>query len=66
MPVLLLLNGTEKAYHPSATVKYVREGGMADMCVPLISKVGCRVRTFRGHRLQSPFSPEAGVRYDGQ
>lgn len=63
---LPLLKGSELAYFPSATVKYVREGTMADMYVPLMTKVGSKMMIFRGHCLQSPFAPEVGVRYDGQ
>lgn len=64
--VLPLVSGSELAYFPSATVKYVREGNMADMCVHLISKVGTKISILRGHCLESPFAPSAGIRYDGQ
>jgi hypothetical protein len=64
--VLALVNGSELAYFPSATVEYVREGSMAEMCAHLISKVGTKMLILRGHGLESPFAPAAGIRYDGQ
>lgn len=53
------------AQWPSAQVRYIREGTMADMCLPLMTHVGGRVRIIRGSLLNSIFAPKAGVRYDG-
>lgn len=39
---------------------------MVDMCIPLMTLVGSKIRVLRGHLLQSPFAPQAGVRYDGK
>lgn len=66
IPTLPLLTGSEVADYPSATVTYTREGRMSDMCVPLMTELGKKIRILRGHRLKSPFAPQAGVRYDGQ
>ncbi|KAF7543880.1 hypothetical protein G7046_g9911 [Stylonectria norvegica] len=63
---LPLVTGREEVYFPDGTVvKYVREGRLADMHVSLISQVGSQMRILRGHCLQSPLAPKAGVRYDG-
>ncbi|WAO88482.1 Hypothetical protein NCS54_00583200 [Fusarium falciforme] len=47
------------------TTTYIRNGGLADMHVSLITKVGTIMRVLRGHNLNSPFAPRYGVRYDG-
>ncbi|KAI1818700.1 hypothetical protein GGS20DRAFT_526551 [Poronia punctata] len=61
---LPLLTGSEELTGGS-TVKYVREGGMADMHIALISQVGRQIRVLRGYRLESILAPVAGLRYDG-
>lgn len=67
IPALPLLTGSEFVQWPGAEVKYVKESNtMIDMYIPLLTLVGNKIRILRGHLLQSPFSPFAGVRYDGQ
>ncbi|KAL6891269.1 hypothetical protein HDV57DRAFT_484961 [Trichoderma longibrachiatum] len=47
------------------TVRYMREAKLSETHIPLISYVGSHIRILRGHRLRSPLSPQAGIRYDG-
>ncbi|KAH7170397.1 PUA-like domain-containing protein [Dactylonectria macrodidyma] len=62
---LPLVTGWESVYLPGGTVKYVKEGHISDIHVSLLSQVGTQIRILRGHRLQSPLAPKAGIRYDG-
>ncbi|KPM41515.1 hypothetical protein AK830_g5019 [Neonectria ditissima] len=62
---LPLVTGAEDVYLPSGTVKYIREGRISDIHLSLLSKVGSHIRILRGHLLQSPLAPKAGLRYDG-
>ncbi|KAK7430053.1 hypothetical protein QQZ08_003444 [Neonectria magnoliae] len=62
---LPLVTGREDVYLPSGTVKYIREGKISDIHLSLLSQVGSQIRILRGHRLQSPLAPKAGLRYDG-
>ncbi|KAL7912869.1 PUA-like domain-containing protein [Trichoderma velutinum] len=43
----------------------MREAKLSETHVSLISCVGTQIRILRGHRLRSPLSPKAGIRYDG-
>ncbi|KAL7946309.1 PUA-like domain-containing protein [Trichoderma barbatum] len=61
---LPLLTGREEVL-PSGTVRYMREAKLSETHVSLISSVGTQIRILRGHRLRSPLSPKAGIRYDG-
>ncbi|KAL6698845.1 PUA-like domain-containing protein [Trichoderma pleuroticola] len=61
---LPLLTGREEVL-PSGTVRYMREAKLSETHVSLISCVGTQIRILRGHRLRSPLSPKAGIRYDG-
>ncbi|KAL7937568.1 PUA-like domain-containing protein [Trichoderma chlorosporum] len=61
---LPLLTGREEVL-PSGTVRYMREAKLSETHISLISYVGTQIRILRGHRLRSPLSPKAGIRYDG-
>ncbi|KAH6610437.1 hypothetical protein Trco_000457 [Trichoderma cornu-damae] len=61
---LPLLTGREEVL-PTGTVRYMREAKLSETHVSLISCVGSQIRILRGHRLRSPLSPKAGIRYDG-
>lgn len=62
---LPLVTGWENVYLPGGTVKYIKEGHISEVHVSLLSQVGTQIRILRGHRLQSPLAPKAGIRYDG-
>ncbi|PKS10194.1 hypothetical protein jhhlp_001944 [Lomentospora prolificans] len=62
--ILPLLWGNEEHSERELT-RYTREGDASEMAHSLLSQVGQRVHVLRGHRLRSPYSPEAGIRYDG-
>ncbi|KJZ72163.1 hypothetical protein HIM_08428 [Hirsutella minnesotensis 3608] len=62
---LPLLSGREDVRSPYGIVKYMREGALLDMHLPLLSQVGTQIRILRGYRLKSPLAPRAGIRYDG-
>lgn len=61
---LPLLTGREEVVSAD-TVRYMREAKLSETHVSLISHVGSQIRILRGHRLRSPLSPKAGLRYDG-
>ncbi|KAG9253352.1 uncharacterized protein F5Z01DRAFT_164014 [Emericellopsis atlantica] len=70
IPTLPLLWGSKTTLEASSPsierVKFGRYRTPKDMCVPLISQVGGKIRILRGHGLESSFAPAAGIRYDGQ
>lgn len=62
---LPLLTGEEESLE-DRKIKYIRRSlHRAQMHIPLMSKVGCRMRILRGYQLRSLFAPIGGVRYDG-
>ncbi|ETS06369.1 hypothetical protein M419DRAFT_4649 [Trichoderma reesei RUT C-30] len=61
---LPLLTGREEVVSTD-TVRYMREARLSETHISLISHVGSQIRILRGHRLRSPLSPQAGIRYDG-
>ncbi|KAI5465652.1 PUA-like domain-containing protein [Mariannaea sp. PMI_226] len=62
---LPLMTGREDVNLSEGIVTYIREGKISDIHLSLISRVGSKIRILRGHKLQSPLAPKAGVRYDG-
>lgn len=62
--VLPLLWGKEETI-PSDLVKYTREGSASEMLYSLLTHVGRPSHVLRGYQLRGPFSPTAGIRYDG-
>lgn len=45
---------------------YRRTGTIEDMYVSVMSQLGQRnVRILRGYKLNSPYAPKGGIRYDG-
>lgn len=60
---LPLMTGREDIYPSRA--RYCRRGTMADMHLPLMTRVGKEIRILRGHGLHSPIAPKGGVRFDG-
>ncbi|KAK1245059.1 hypothetical protein MKX08_004688 [Trichoderma sp. CBMAI-0020] len=57
--------GSREEVISADTVRYMREAKLSETHVSLITHVGSQIRILRGHRLRSPFSPKAGIRYDG-
>ena len=64
MRVLPLLWGTEESV-TGDLVKYTREGRDCDMMYSLLTAVGRSNHLLRGYQLRGPYSPSAGLRYDG-
>ncbi|CAM1505325.1 Fc.00g109620.m01.CDS01 [Cosmosporella sp. VM-42] len=62
---LPLLFGKEGVHAGSHICEFMKEGRISDMHVSLLTQVGNRIRILRGHRLESPIAPRAGIRYDG-
>lgn len=63
--VLALLHGREQLCTTTGIVQYTRECTISEAPVSLMSQVGSRIRIIRGHLLNSPLAPKAGIRYDG-
>lgn len=62
--VLPLLWGKEETI-TSDLVKYTREGNASEMLYSLLTHVGRSSHLLRGYQLRGPYSPTAGIRYDG-
>ncbi|KAG5658752.1 hypothetical protein KAF25_007305 [Fusarium avenaceum] len=62
---LPLLTGEEYIDENDGYIRYARQGRITDIHVSLVSQPGATFRILRGYRLQSPFAPKAGIRYDG-
>ena len=65
LSTLPLLTGQEIEGQVSGTLCYVKEGPASEMHFKLLSSFGRQIRVLRGHTLDSPYAPVAGIRYDG-
>ena len=62
---LPLLTGGEVEGETLDTLNYIKEGPSSEMHFRLLSNFGRHIRILRGYTLDSPYSPAAGIRYDG-
>lgn len=61
-----LLAGEEIESSVPNCFTYRRTGPIQDMYLSIMRELGQRnVRILRGHKLNSPYAPKGGIRYDG-